>query len=119
MPDTDLIERELRQAYPRPSAAATAHARAEVTRTSIEPSQLADAFSAPAGRSEWPRWRPVLVAAVVVAALVGVGVAIAAGFGAFNGISATQRPQTPADKIDPKLLAQSTLRTPSGAGLVG
>jgi hypothetical protein len=52
------------------------------------------------------RWRPVLVTAVVVAALVGVGVAIAAGFGAFNGISAAQRPQTPADKIDPKLLAE-------------
>lgn len=52
------------------------------------------------------RWRPVLVAAVAVAALVGVGVAIAAGFGAFNGISATQHPQTPADRIDPKLLAE-------------
>ena len=52
------------------------------------------------------RWRPVLVAAVVVAALVGVGVAIAAGFGAFNGISAAQHPQTPADRIDPKLLAE-------------
>jgi hypothetical protein len=51
------------------------------------------------------RWRPVLVAAVAVAALVGVGVAIAAGFGAFNGISATQHPQTPADRIDPKLVA--------------
>jgi hypothetical protein len=52
------------------------------------------------------RWRPVLVTALLVAALVGVGVAIAAGFGAFNGISAAQRPQTPADKIDPKLLAE-------------
>ena len=51
------------------------------------------------------RWRPVLVAAVVVAGILGVGVAIAAGFGAFNGISAAQRPQTPADRIDPKLLA--------------
>ena len=51
------------------------------------------------------RWRPVLAAALVVAGIVGVGVAIAAGFGAFNGISATQRPQTPADRIDPKLLA--------------
>jgi hypothetical protein len=51
------------------------------------------------------RWKPLLVAALVVAALVGVGVAIAAGFGAFNGISATHRPQTPADRIDPKLLA--------------
>jgi hypothetical protein len=46
------------------------------------------------------------VAAVVAAALVGAGVAIAAGFGAFNGISAAQRPQTPADRIDPKQLAE-------------
>jgi hypothetical protein len=52
------------------------------------------------------RWRPVLVAAVVVAAIVGVGVAIAAGFGAFNGISAAQHPQTAADRIDSKLLAE-------------
>ena len=52
------------------------------------------------------RWRPVLIAAVVAAALAGVGVAIAAGFGAFNGISAAQHPQTPADRIDPKLLAE-------------
>jgi hypothetical protein len=51
------------------------------------------------------RWRPVLVAAAVAAALVGVGVAIAAGFGAFNGISAAQHPQTPADRLDPNLLA--------------
>jgi hypothetical protein len=50
------------------------------------------------------RWRPVLVTALVVAGIVGVGVAIAAGFGAFNGISAAQRPQTPADRLDPKLL---------------
>ena len=52
------------------------------------------------------RWRPVLVAALVVAGIVGVGVAIAAGFGAFNGISAAQHQQTPADRIDPKLLAE-------------
>jgi hypothetical protein len=42
---------------------------------------------------------------VAVAALVGVGVAIAAGFGAFNGISAAQHPQTPADRLEPQLLA--------------
>src|SRR3954447_6585197 len=51
------------------------------------------------------RWRPVLVAAVVVAALVGVGVAIAAGFGAFNGISAAQHPRTAADRLDPSVVA--------------
>jgi hypothetical protein len=59
-----------------------------------------------AGRSERWSWRPVLVAAIALAALVGIGVAIAAGFGAFNGISAAQRPQTPADRIDPALLAE-------------
>src|SRR3954452_13228472 len=46
-------------------------------------------------------WRPVLGVAVAVAALAGAGIAIAAGFGAFNGISAAQHPQTGADVIDP------------------
>lgn len=55
-------------------------------------------------RARRRRWRPVLVATVVVAALVGVGVAIADGFGAFNGISAAQHPQTGADRLDPKSL---------------
>jgi hypothetical protein len=58
--------------------------------------------AAPTGRR---RWRPVLVAAVVVAALAGVGVAIAAGFGVFNGISAAQHPPTAADKLDPAVAA--------------
>lgn len=47
------------------------------------------------------RWKPLLVAAVVTAALAGAGVAIADGLGAFNGISAAQHPQTGADVIDP------------------
>lgn len=45
--------------------------------------------------------RHVLVAAVAVAALAFAGVAIADGFGAFNGIGAAQHPQTRADVIDP------------------
>jgi hypothetical protein len=49
--------------------------------------------------------RRVLIAAVAVAALVGVGVAIATSFGAFSGISAAQHPQGPADKLDPALAA--------------
>jgi hypothetical protein len=49
--------------------------------------------------------RPVLVAAVIVAALAGVGVAIAAGFGAFNGIGAAQHPPTAADKLEPAVAA--------------
>jgi hypothetical protein len=52
-------------------------------------------------RAERRRWRPVLVAVVVVAALAGVGVAIAAGFGAFDGIGAAQHAPTAADKLDP------------------
>lgn len=52
------------------------------------------------------RWRQVVVAAVAVAALVGAGVAIAAGFGAFNGISAAQETQTGADVLPPAVLAQ-------------
>lgn len=66
---------------------------------------------APTGRR---RWRPVLVAAVVVAALVGVGVAIAAGFGAFNGISAAQHPPTSADKLDPAAAASIAADNPLG-----
>lgn len=64
-------------------------------------------------------WRPVLVTAVAVAALVGVGVAVAATFfGAFTGISAAQHPRTPADRIDPRLLAEidnaNAVRGPAG-----
>jgi hypothetical protein len=51
------------------------------------------------------RWRRVVVAAVAAVALVGAGVAIAAGFGAFNGISAAQHPPTTADKLDPAVAA--------------
>ena len=51
------------------------------------------------------RWRPVLVAVAVVAALAGVAVAIAAGFGAFDGISAAQHAPTAADKLDPAVAA--------------
>jgi hypothetical protein len=50
--------------------------------------------------------RPVLVAAVLVVALALTGVAIADGVGAFNGISVLHRPQTPADRIDPALIAE-------------
>lgn len=51
------------------------------------------------------RWRPVLIAAVAVAALVGVGVAIAAGIGAFHGIKAAQHPRTAEDRLDPSVVA--------------
>lgn len=56
---------------------------------------------APTGR----RWRPVLVAAVAVAALAGAGVAIADGLGAFNGLSRAQQPQIGTDVPGPDLAA--------------
>lgn len=112
MPDTDLIERDLRQQYPYPSAAATERARAAVMAAAAErPGR--PARSVPAR----PSWRPVLVGAVVVVALALAAVAIAAGFGAFSGISAAQRAQTPADRIDPALLAEiSGANSVRGAG---
>ncbi len=57
------------------------------------------------GRRGIHRVRPILVAAVLVAALVGTGVAIANGFGAFNGIGAAQHPRTGADVLDPETAA--------------
>jgi hypothetical protein len=50
------------------------------------------------------RWRPVLVAAVAAAALVGAGLAIADGLGAFAGISAAQNAQVGADLLPPGVL---------------
>jgi hypothetical protein len=52
------------------------------------------------------RWRPLRVAAVLTAALAGTGVAIADAVGAFNGISAAQRPQTSADILAPSVVAR-------------
>lgn len=52
----------------------------------------------------WPR--RLLVVAVALAVLAGTGVAIAAGFGAFNGISAAQNTPTGTDVLPPALLAQ-------------
>jgi hypothetical protein len=57
-----------------------------------------------AGLSARRRWRPVLVTAVAVGALVGAGVTIAAGIGAFHGIKAAQHPRTAADKLDPAVV---------------
>ena len=53
-----------------------------------------------------PRSRRSAVAVgVAVAALAGVGAAISAGLGAFNGIGAAQHPRTRADVIDPATAA--------------
>lgn len=61
------------------------------------------------------RWfrRPVVVGAVVAAALALTGVAIADGFGAFNGIGAAQHPRTGADVIDAQALASLQEGCPS------
>lgn len=66
------------------------------------------------GQGERRRWRAVLVGAVVTAALLGVGVAIAAGFGAFNGISAAQHPPNAADRLDPAVSASLAANNPLG-----
>ena len=73
------------------------------------------ATSSPSNRSQpsarllrvhrWRSWRGALGVAVAVAALAGAGVAIAAGLGAFNGISAAQHPPTAADRLDPAVVA--------------
>jgi hypothetical protein len=56
----------------------------------------------PGERRPLPR-RPVLVAAVLVAALALVGVAIADGVGAFDGIGAAQRAQNGSDVLDSRV----------------
>lgn len=61
--------------------------------------------SRPHARNRWS-WRPMLVAAALTAALAGAGVAIAAGFGAFNGISAAQSTTIGANILPPGLLAR-------------
>lgn len=82
MPDADLIERELREQYPRPSAAATERARAAVMESTTDRLRPARPVK---GRR---RWRPALVGAAIVVVLAVAGIAIAAGFGAFEGTPA-------------------------------
>ena len=70
------------------------------------------------------RSKRLIVAAVAVAALAGAGIAIAAGFGAFNesnpfhGISAAQHPPTAADKLDPAVAATFAEDLRRDAGIV-
>ncbi len=59
------------------------------------------------------RFRYVLLVAVAVVALVGAGVGIADGFGAFDGIGAAQHPQTGADVLDAQTLAGLQKACPS------
>jgi hypothetical protein len=60
--------------------------------------------------------RPVLVGAVIIAALTLAAVAIAAGLGGFNGFSATQHPPTGADVLDAQTLASIQTACSSGPG---
>jgi hypothetical protein len=53
----------------------------------------------------WRSSKPVLGAAIAVAALAAASIAVAAGFGAFSGISAAQHPPSAADKLDPSAAA--------------
>lgn len=99
MSEADVIERELRRQYPRPSAATTARARTAVMETATE--QLR-----PEQTVAHRRWWPMLIAAVVVLAFAGTGVAIANSLGAFsggvfNGMHAARHPRTADDVIDP------------------
>lgn len=84
MHDTDNIERELREQYPRPSDAATERARAAVMQAATEQPRptrrwrgLAGPFL-PVGRRR--SWKPVLGVAVAAAALVGAAAAGAEAF---------------------------------------
>jgi len=63
--------------------------------------------SVPFAERTWRRLRrPILVASIVATALALTGVAIADGFGAFNGISAAQNTQTGTNVLPPGLLAE-------------
>jgi hypothetical protein len=78
-----------------------------------------DSYAGPDGPRERPtkyglrRFRHVLLIAVAVAALVGAGVAIAEGIGAFDGIGAAQHPQTGADVLDAETVAGLQKACPS------
>src|SRR3954468_24905786 len=74
MPNTEKIEQELREQYPRPSSAATERARAAVMQAARERPRPAHHRS---GLVRLRRWRPILIMAGVVIALVAAGLAIA------------------------------------------
>jgi hypothetical protein len=81
---------------------------------------ILNAYAGPDDARERPtrhglrRFRHALLVAVAVVAVVGAGVAIADGFGAFDGIGAAQHPQTGADVLDAKTLAGLQNACPSG-----
>jgi hypothetical protein len=74
MPDKEQIEQDLREQYPRPSSAATERARAAVMQAATERRRPAHHRPRLVRRR---RWRPTLIMAGVVIALVAAGLAIA------------------------------------------
>lgn len=74
MPDMEVIEQELREQFPGPSAEVTQRARAAVIQAATERRRPAPPWRRILRRR---RRRPVLVIAAVVTALVAAGVAIA------------------------------------------
>jgi len=80
---------------------------------------ILNTYAGPDGPRERPakyglqRFRHMLLIALAVAALVGAGVAIADGIGAFDGIGAAQHPQIGADVLDAKTLAGLQRACPS------
>jgi hypothetical protein len=67
----------------------------------LAPLSRIEPLQAPTHRDERPLRRPVIAAAIAAAILAAAGVAIAAGIGAFNGISAAQHQKRAADMLDP------------------
>ena len=64
-------------------------------------------------RDGFRAYRYVLLVAAAVVALIGTGVGIADGFGAFDGIGSAQHPQTGADVLDAQTLAGLQKACPS------
>jgi hypothetical protein len=79
-----------------------------------------DVYAGPEDPRERPKkrrlrgFRRVVPATVAVVALIGAGVGIADGFGAFDGIGAAQHPRTGVDALDSKTLAGLQNACPNG-----
>jgi hypothetical protein len=63
--------------------------------------------------------RLLLVATIATVALAAVGIAIAAGFDAFSGISAAEHPPTSADTLDPQTRSDLRQACPTGVQSAG
>lgn len=77
----------------------------------LAPLRRLEPVALPPAQQRRRAWRPLLAAFVLIAAVAGVSVAIADGFGAFDGIAAAQHAQTGADVIDPATQAYMECET--------